>query len=171
MQGGYGQSLVNMWSQNNPSFRIGVRIELPLKNRTAKAELAHSQAEARQLETRRAQAEQLIVADVRNSMQSVRSAEARLAAAAASRELADQQYTSEQRKFKEGMSTLYLVLQRQTDLVTARGRELQTQTDLNKSIADLQRAMGNTFRYRNVAVITDGLRLEQSTNQYGTGER
>jgi len=54
------------------------------------------------------------------------------------------------------------VLQRQTDLVTARGRELRSQTDLNKAIAELQRAMGNTFRYRNVAVITEGLRLEQT---------
>lgn len=171
MQGGYGQSLSNMLGQNNPTFRVGIRFSLPLKNRTAKAELGHSLAEGRRLETQRAQTEQMIEADVRNTLQTVRSAEARLAAAAASREAADQQYTSEQRKFKAGMSTVYLVLQRQTDLVTARGRELQTQTDLNKAIADLQRAMGNTFRYRNVAVITDGLRLEQSTNQYGTGER
>ena len=171
IQGGYGQSFVNMLGQNNPTVRVGVKISLPLKNRTAKAELGHSLAEGRRLETQRAQTEQMIEADVRNTLQAVRSSEARLAAAAASREAADQQYTSEQRKFKAGMSTVYLVLQRQTELVTARGRELQTQTDLNKAISDLQRAMGNTFRYRNVAVITDGLRLEQSQGQFGTGDR
>ena len=167
MQGGYGQSLSNMLGQDNPTVKVGVKISLPLKNRTAKAELGHSLAEGRRIDTQRAQTEQMIEADVRNAMQSVRSVEARLAAAAAQRLAADQQYTSEQRKFQGGMSTVYLVLQRQTDLVVARGKELQAQTDLNKAIADFQRAIGNTFRYRNVAVISDGLRLEQTENSAG----
>jgi len=85
-----------------------------------------------------------------------------MAAAEAARVSAEQSYTSEQRKFQAGMSTVFLVLQRQTDLTTARGREVETQTNLNKAIADFQRAIGNTFRYRNVAVARDGLRLEQS---------
>jgi len=169
MQGGYGQSLSNMLGQDNPTVRVGVKISLPLKNRTAKAKLGHSLAEGRRIETQRAQTEQLIEADVRNAMQSVRSIEARLAAAAAQRVAADQQYTSEHRKFQAGMSTVYLVLQRQTDLVVARGKELQAQTDLNKAIADFQRAIGNTFRYRNVAVMSDGLRLEQA--EVSAGER
>jgi HAE1 family hydrophobic/amphiphilic exporter-1 len=169
MQGGYGQSLSNMLGQDNPTVRVGVKISLPLKNRTAKAELGHSLAEGRRIETQRAQTEQMIEAEVRNAMQSVRSVEARLTAAAAQRLAADQQYTSEQRKFQAGMSTVYLVLQRQTDLVVARGKELQAQTDLNKAIADFQRAIGNTFRYRNVAVISDGLRLEQT--EMNAGER
>src|SRR5262249_48190322 len=130
----------------------------------AKAQLAHSLAEGRRLDTLKARTEQVIEAEVRNAMQSVRSVEARLAAAAASREASEQQYHSEQRKFQAGMSTVFLVLQRQTDLVTARGRELQTQTDLNKAIAELERAMGNTFRYRSVSVIPEGHKLQQSAN-------
>jgi HAE1 family hydrophobic/amphiphilic exporter-1 len=154
LQGGYGRALSNMLGQDNPTMRVGVRISLPLKNRTAKANLGQSLADGRKLETVRAQAEQLIEADVRNAMQRVRSVEARMSAAMAQREAAEQQYISEQRKFQAGMSTVFLVLQRQTDLVTARGRELETQTDLNKALADFQRATGNTFNYRNVAVIS-----------------
>ena len=165
LQGGYGRALSNLLGQDNPTVRLGVRISLPLKNRTAKAELGHSLAEGRRLESLRAQAEQLIEADVRNSIQRVRSVEASMAAASAARGAAEQQYTSEQRKFQAGMSTVFLVLQRQTDLISARGRELQTQTDLNKAIAEFQRATGNTFRYRNVAVVSDGLRLEQSVSK------
>lgn len=161
LQGGYFKSLGNMLGQDNPTVSVGVSISLPLRNRTAKAQLGHSLAEGRRLETLRTKAEQLIEADVRNSMQAVRSVEARLAAAASARNAAEQQYTSEQRKFQAGMSTVFLVLQRQTDLVTARGRELQTQTDLNKAIADLQRAMGNTFTYHRVSVISDGHKLQQ----------
>lgn len=162
LQGGYGRAWSNLLGQDNPTVRVGVRISLPLKNRTAKAELGHSLAEGRRLESVRAQAEQLIEAEVRNAIQKVRSVEASMSAAEAARVAAEQQYTSEQRKFQGGMSTVFLVLQRQTDLVMARGRELETQTNLNKAIAEFQRATGNTFRYRNVAVISDGLQLQQN---------
>jgi Outer membrane protein len=161
LSGGYGQSLTNLLGQKNPTVQVGVSVELPFKNRTANARLGHSLAEGRRIETLRLKAEQLIEADVRNTMQAVRSVEARLAAASAARNAAEQQYTSEQRKFQSGTSTVYLVLQRQLELVEARGRELQTQTDLNKAVANLQRAMGNTFQYRSIAVRSEGQRLLQ----------
>lgn len=161
LNGGYGQSLGNMLGQNNPTISVGVRVSLPFKNRTAKARVAYSLAEGRRIETLKVKAGQIIEADVRNTMQAVRSIEARLAAAAAARVAAEQQYTSERRRFQSGMSTLFLVLERQTDLVTAKGHELQAQTDLNKALANFQRAMGNTFQYRSVAVRTDGQGLLQ----------
>ena len=167
LQGGYWKSMANLWGQDNPTVRVGVKISLPLRNRTAKGELGHSLAEGRRIESTRAQTEQLIEADVRNTMQSVRSVEASLAAATAARVFAEQQYASEQRKFQGGMSTVFLVLQRQNDLVMARGRELQTQTNLSKAIAEFQRATGNTFRYRNVAVVSEGLKLQETENQVG----
>lgn len=152
LRGGYGASLKNLLSQDNPTVSFGVTISLPLRNRTAKAQLAHASAEERRLDVVKTKTEQMIEADVRNAMQALYSVQSRMAAASASRTAAEQQYTSEKRKFQSGMSTVFLVLQRQTDLVSARGRELQTQTDLNKAIAELQRAMGNTLHYRNVSV-------------------
>lgn len=152
VRGGYGTSLKNLLSQDNPTVSFGVTISLPLRNRTAKAQLAHSTAEGRRLDVVKTKTEQMIEADVRNALQALHSVQSRMAAAAASRTAAEQQYTSEKRKFQAGTSTVFLVLQRQTDLVSARGRELQTQTDLNKAIAELQRAMGNTLHYRNVSV-------------------
>lgn len=150
--GAYGKSLTNLLTQNNPTVNFGVTISLPLRNRTAKAQLAHSLAEERRLDVVKTKTEQMIEADVRNALQALQSVQSRMAAAEASRTAAEQQYTSEKRKFQAGTSTVFLVLQRQTDLVSARGCELQTQTDLNKAIAELQRAMGNTLQYRNVSI-------------------
>ena len=45
-----------------------------------------------------------------------------------------------------------LVLERQTALTNARGNELRAQTDLNKSIAELQRATGNALEANHVIV-------------------
>lgn len=150
--GGYSQSLSNLLGLNYPTARVGVRIGLPLGNRTAVANLGRSLAESTRIRDQRAQTEQIVEADVRNTMQAMRSAQARLAAAAASRASSEQLYGSEQRKLLAGTSTVYLVLQRQTDLIAARGRELQAQTDLNKAIADFQRATGVTFQAHNVVV-------------------
>ncbi|HEX8891407.1 MAG TPA: TolC family protein [Pyrinomonadaceae bacterium] len=153
--GGYGQSIQNLIDQNYPTARVGVRISIPLRNRTAEANLGGALALGNRIQDQLKQAEQIVEADVRNSLQSVRSAEARLAAAASSRSSAEQQYASEQRQFRAGTTTVFLVLQRQTDLLAARARELQAQTDLNKAIAQFQRSTGNTLAANNVAVRTD----------------
>jgi HAE1 family hydrophobic/amphiphilic exporter-1 len=150
--GGYPQSLSNLLGNDYPTYRVGVRVELPFRNRTAQANLGRSLAQGRLLTNQRAQFEQLIEADVRNATQTLRSAEARLASAAATRSSAEQQYESEQRQFKAGTTTVFLVLQRQNELLAARGRELQAQTDLNKAIAEFQRATGNTLGANNVSV-------------------
>ncbi|MBV9959868.1 MAG: TolC family protein [Acidobacteria bacterium] len=150
--GGPNRSLAEIFGLDFPTYRVGVRIEIPLRNRTAEANLGESLAVGRRIENLRAQQEQVIEAEVRNATQTLRSAEARLAAAAAARSSAEQQYESEQRQFKAGTTTVYLVLQRQTELLAAQGRELQAQTDLNKAISDFQRATGSTLEANNVAV-------------------
>lgn len=150
--GGYPQSLLNLGANRYNNFRVGVQLNLPLRNRTAEAQLGRSLVEGERIQTQRAQLEQLIQIDVRNALQAVRTAESRLRAAASARQASEQQYESEQRKFDAGQSTLFLVLERQTALTTARGNELRAQTDLNKSIAELQRATGNALEANNVTV-------------------
>jgi HAE1 family hydrophobic/amphiphilic exporter-1 len=150
--GGYDQSLQNLLSNRFNNFRVGVQVNLPLRNRTAKAQLGRSLVEGQRLTTLREQLEQSIQVDVRNALQVVRSAEARLRSAGIAREAGEQQYQSEQRKLDAGQSTVFLVLERQTALTTARGNELRAQTDLNKAIAELQRATGNALTTNNIVV-------------------
>jgi outer membrane protein len=150
--GGYGQSLQNLLANRYGNFRIGVQVSLPLRNRTAEAQLGRSLVEGERIATQREQLEQAIQVDVRNALQSMRSAEARLRAAIATREANEQQFASEQRKLDAGQSTTFLVLERQTALTTARGLELKAQTDLNKAIADLQRATGNALSVNSIVV-------------------
>ncbi|HQU85381.1 MAG TPA: TolC family protein [Pyrinomonadaceae bacterium] len=150
--GGYFSSLGDILTQRYPTYRVGVSISLPFGNRTAEANLGRTLVEANQIVNSRNQQEQVIEAEVRNSLQSLRSAEARLASALASRQSAEQLYDSEQRQFRAGTTTFYLVLQRQTELLAARGRELQAQTDLNKAISEFQRATGTTLSANNVTV-------------------
>ena len=150
--GGYGKSLENLAANRFNNFRVGVTISLPLRNRTAEAQLGRSLVEGQRIATQREQLEQSIQVEVRNALQVVRSAEARLHAAGIARQASEQQYLSEQRKLDAGQSTVFLVLERQTTLTTARGNELRAQTDLNKAIVELQRATGNALTTNNIVV-------------------
>lgn len=150
--GGYNQSLQNLLANRFNNYRVGVQINLPLRNRTAQAQLGRSLVEGERLATQREQLQQSIQVEVRNALQLVRSAEARLHSAGIQRQASEQQYQSEQRKLDAGQSTVFLVLERQTALTIARGNELRAQTDLNKAIADLQRATGNALTTNSIVV-------------------
>jgi HAE1 family hydrophobic/amphiphilic exporter-1 len=148
--GGYGQSFDGLWGARYPAARVDLRIGLPLGNRTAQANVAIAQTQREQLRKQRDQVAQAIEADVRNSLQALRSAEARVSAAGVARTSAQQQYESELRRFESGLSTVFLVLQRQTDFVSAQAREIQAQADLNTAAASLRRATGTTLDARGV---------------------
>ncbi|MEO8041571.1 MAG: TolC family protein [Acidobacteriota bacterium] len=149
--GGSASSVTDIFSNKYPTFRVGVQFNLPLfGDKTAGAQLGRSLVEGERLVTQREQIEQNIQVDVRNALQTLRTAEARLRAAAVSRENSAKQYESEQRKLDNGQSDIYRVLERQTALTAARSAELRAQTELNKAISDLQRATGNSLKANNV---------------------
>jgi len=145
LAGGYGQSLNNLTAGIYPTVQVGIQMSLPIRNRAANANLSVSVAEGKRLKNQQELVELAVVADVRNSAQALVAAEARFRAASRARDSAEEQYQSEQRQFKAGTSTLFLVLQRQTDMIAARSRELRAQADVGRAIADVERATGSTL--------------------------
>ncbi len=150
LTGGITSLPADIFINRYPTFRFGVNFNLPFKNETAKAQLGKNLVEAEKIQTQREQLHQAIQVDVRNALQSLRTSEARLRAASIARENTVKQYESEQRKLDAGQSEIYKVLERQTALMNARSAELRAQTELNKAIADLQRATGNSLKANNV---------------------
>ena len=150
--GGNGQGLWNMLKNDFRTWRIGVNINLPLRNRTAEAQLGRALAEGRQLDIQRQRLIQGVEVEVRNALQGVVTAKSRVEAARNSRINAELQYQSEVRKFVAGQSTSFFVLDRQNALSASRGRELRALTDYTKSVAELQRVMSTTLASNNVEV-------------------
>jgi outer membrane protein TolC len=150
--GGYGTALGNLFGERFPTVRVGVQVSAPFRNRTAEANLRSSELTARRL---RAQTDQVLAAiefDVRNAIEGLRLAEGRLQAAAEATKLATQQFDSEQRRLQNGVSTVFLVLQRQSGLIAARAREFEAQGNLNKEIAAYYRAVGTTLEENRIDV-------------------
>lgn len=150
--GGHGKMLSNLFSANTRNVVVGVAIQLPLRNRTAKANLAGAQIQKERLEASIRSQDQFIEVDVRNSAQAVETSRLRVLSAREARSNAELQLEGEQRLYQVGRSTTFLLFQRQNALTNARNSELRAETDYNKALADLQRATSSTLRANNVVV-------------------
>ena len=150
--GSYGQTLRNLFSLDTRNVIVGVAIQLPLRNRTAEANLAGARIQKEQLVAQQRSQEQQVEVEVRNSAQGVETSRRRVLAAREARRNAELQLAGEQRLYQVGRSTTFILFQRENQLVNARNQELRAETDYNKALADLQRATSTTLRANNVIV-------------------
>lgn len=152
--GGYGRTLRNLLSLDTRNIVVGVAIQIPLRNRTAEANLAGVRIQREQLAATMRSQEQVIEVEVRNAAQAVETARRRVLASRSARENAELQLAGERRLYQVGRSTTFLLFQRENQLVNARNLELRAETDYNKALADLQRATSTTLRANNVVVVS-----------------
>jgi HAE1 family hydrophobic/amphiphilic exporter-1 len=150
--GGYGQTLKNLFSFDTRQIVVSAVIQFPLKNRTAEANLAFARIQREQLAASTRSQGQTIEVEVRNAVQAVETSRRRVLAARAALRSAEEQLAGERRLYQVGRSTTFLLFQRENALVNAQNQELQSQTDYNKALADLQRATSTTLRSNNVIV-------------------
>jgi len=150
--GGYGTALGNMFSNKYHDVSVGLTISLPLHNKTAKANLGKALETESQTELQERKQLQSIEVDVRNAYQSIALAQKNLDAARLARQYAETQLDGEQKKFAAGLSTTFLVLTRQNDLIQARGDEINALSAYNKAVSALQLATGATLVTNNVEI-------------------
>ncbi len=143
--GGYGKAVSAVFTGQYQSVLGGVTFDFTVRNRAAKAQLAESTLEGKRLDLEKARTEQMIQADVRNSLQSLESARQRMTAAAASVNAAQEKLESETRLFKTGESTNFLVLTRQNEYLDSRRRLLAARGDFNKAVAVFEESSGRTL--------------------------
>lgn len=155
-QGAMAQAYHNLWTFAYPTFNIGVTVSFPLRNSLAKGLKGVAREEQQQAAVLTAGVAARIGYDARNALQTYQSALSRLHAATIARKASEQVYASEVRKFHNGASTTFLVLQRQVELEQNRGRELLAQTDLNKAVVEIERVEGTILTKNGVNVQTLG---------------
>ncbi|HXU37544.1 MAG TPA: TolC family protein [Blastocatellia bacterium] len=150
--GGYFQALHNLFTNDFKSYQVGVHFSFPWRNRTAEGNLGRTLAESRQLDARQRQLVESVGVDVRNALQAVVASRQRFEAAQAAELASLAQYNGEQERYRAGLSTNFVVLQRQTDLSVAKGNTVRALTDYNKALADMQRVTGMTLVSNNVQI-------------------
>jgi outer membrane protein TolC len=135
-----------------PEYAAQLTLTLPLRNRSAQADNARSLLIQRQLETQMQQLRNAALLDVRNTYIALTQDRAQVEAASKARELQQQTFEAEQKKYQLGASTVYLVIQTQRDLISAQGTELRALANLEEAKANYERAVGRTLEVNRVTI-------------------
>jgi outer membrane protein TolC len=150
--GGFGDASSQVFHNNFPDYSVSVSLNLPLRNRQAQADNQRAILTQRQLEAQMQQLKNAALLDVRTTYIALEQDRARVDAASKARELQQQTFDAEQKKYQLGASTVYLVIQTQRDLILAQGTELRSLADLVEAKANYDRAVGRTLEINHVTI-------------------
>ncbi|GAC1637928.1 MAG: hypothetical protein NVS9B14_18140 [Candidatus Acidiferrum sp.] len=152
LQSGFGDAMSSVFHNNFPDYNVQLNVQIPIRNRSAQADNQRSILTQRQLEAQMQQLKNSALLDVRNTFIALEQDRARVDAASKARELQQQTFDAEQKKYQLGASTVYLVIQTQRDLIAAQGTELRALTDLVEAKANYERALGRTLEVNRVTI-------------------
>jgi len=151
-QSGFTTAQNQIFHNQFPEYAGQLTLTLPLRNRSAEADNARALLVQRQLETQMQQLKNAALLDVRNTYIALTQDRAQVAAASKARELQQQTFDAEQKKYQLGASTVYLVIQTQRDLIAAQGTELRALANLEEAKANYERALGRTLEVNRVSI-------------------
>jgi outer membrane protein TolC len=135
---GLGDALGQVFSNDYPTWSLGVTVSYPLGRSFEAASLARADVERRQAGQRIASLRVQAAETVRRAGRQIHSAAERVEAARAGATLAQQRLEAEQRRFEVGLSTTFLVTQAQRDLLEAQVNLLQTTLDYESALVNFE---------------------------------
>jgi outer membrane protein TolC len=150
--GGLGNAAGQLFRRNFPDYQIRLQLNIPLKNRQARADYTAALLEKRQQEIQLLQAENAVRTEVQSAVIRIQQAQARYAAALKAQELQEQTLDAEQKKYNLGASTIFQVVQAQRDLANARTNVIATQNDYASARINLDRSTGHTLTAHNISI-------------------
>jgi outer membrane protein TolC len=148
--GGYGTFLGQLFGRNFPDYSVGFQLNIPLRNRSAQADIALDLLNLRQGELQQRKQLNQISVDVINAVIGVQQSRARYQAAVKSRILAEQTLDAEQKKLALGAGTIFFVIQAQRDVALAQSQEVAALSSYNRSRVALDNATGDVLANNHV---------------------
>jgi|YNPNPStandDraft_1061719.scaffolds.fasta_scaffold00950_7 outer membrane protein len=153
--GGLKRSLEELGSGDYYQWTLGMRFDIPLENRTAKANFLKSKFEAYQsLVTLKSLADKIAM-EVMDASRNVETSRQRIRTSEITRQLAREQLAAEQKKLAVGLSSNYQVLKMEEDLRNAEVNALKSRVDYWKAKVLLERAKGTLLEKEGVNMEED----------------
>jgi outer membrane protein TolC len=134
-----------------------VNLNIPIRNRVAKADQYRSELEYRQAELRMQQLKKQIRIEVRNAQYALQQGAARVQAAKKARDLAEKTFTIMQKEQTLGAGSSFQTLTAQRDLAVAELDLVNATTAYQKSKLELERATGTTLE-------DNGIQIQDAVN-------
>jgi outer membrane protein TolC len=141
-RGGLGDAFDQLGSWDFPTYGFTLQLRLPVRNRSAEADLGNALVSKRRSLYALRQAEQAIALEVRNSVHQLEQSKLSLGAARIARDLAQKNLEAEQRKYELGVVTIFFVLDAQNQLASAEQDLLRAQVNYRRALTAIDRATG-----------------------------
>ena len=135
-----------------PGYNVGLTFSIPFANNAARGGLSQARANRRQSELSLRDQELGIMLQVRQSYRNLEASAKGVAAAEKTRIFREKNLDAEKKKFDNGMSTNFFVLQRADELDTANASELQARITYAKAVTALEQALGTLLEARKLEV-------------------
>jgi outer membrane protein len=147
---GYSRALRGLRRDDFNNHSYGVVLSIPLGNRRARYDVKAARATKEQAILEFKELEQTIMMAIDNAIKLLQSQFQQVEATRQARLFAQDALNAEQKKYENGKSTSFLVLQYQRDLTRSRFEELAALADYNKALAGLASAEGATLVRHNL---------------------
>lgn len=147
----YTDALENIFQRDFPSWNVGLSVSMPIRNIGARAAARQAQLELDKSRASQGLTRQSIAIEVRNAARDVDTSARAIAAARAAREAAEANVDAERKRYENGMTTNFQVLQVQQQLSDARRTELQALIGYASARARFNAATGDILEQRNIS--------------------
>jgi outer membrane protein TolC len=152
----FAGAMGNAFNNSSPDYYIGLNLNIPIRNRVAKADQYRSELEYRQAELRREQLKKQIRIEVRNAQYALEQSRARVGSALKGRDLAERTFEITKKEQDLGAGSSYQTMTAQRDLSVAELDLVTARTIYEKARVELDRATGATLE-RNGVLIQDAI--------------
>ena len=150
--GSYGDSFEDLRDRNQTTWSAALLLNVPIFNRLAVSNYHIAESNRGQSQHQLALVEQVARLEVRSGVRAVETNLKRVKASQVNVRLQREKLAAEQKKFENGMSTSFQVLQFQDDLSNSETRENLSIVDYNKSLVELERVKGTILERFGVAL-------------------
>ncbi|HXO35714.1 MAG TPA: TolC family protein [Candidatus Acidoferrales bacterium] len=148
----FAGALENTFNNSSPDYYIGLNLNIPIRNRVAKADQYRSELEYRQAELRREQLKKQVRIEVRNAQYALEQTGARVDAARKARDLAQRTFDITKKEQELGAGSSYQTLTSQRDLSLAQLDLVGAMTSHKKAKVELDRATGATLEHNGIQI-------------------
>lgn len=150
--GGFPAAMSQLFQFAFPTYTLGVTLDLPLRNRRAAVDLANSVIQKKRDMYELRSLEQDIRLDVLNAITGVELSKVAIQQATVALDFSQKRLDAEQQKYDLGVSTAFIVLDAQDDLVQSQADLLQESIGYRQAMVTLLQATGELLQERGIQV-------------------
>ncbi|MGC2613642.1 MAG: TolC family protein, partial [Terracidiphilus sp.] len=149
---GYGGTLQNALNNSSPEYQVGLQLQMPLRNRQAKADQYRTELEYRQSQVYAEELKKNIVIEVRNARYALEQGASRVGAARQARDLAQRTLSIMQQEQKLGAGSNQQTLSAEHDLSVAESALVTAQTAYEKARIQLKYSTGSVLEEYGISI-------------------